>query len=108
VLTGRPNIDPTAPLEAAGLVLVAELAAWSLECRTVAPDRPGLLRWRLRRLALVEGVALVSGTAVLAAAGLPAHGGTTLGAMGVASAVAVLVLAAATLHRLRRPTGSRA
>jgi hypothetical protein len=102
-LVGRASIDPAAPLEGAGLVLVAELAAWSLECRTRAPDAQGVLIWRLRRLALVELVALLCGVAVLAAGGLPAHGGTTLGAIGVASAVAVLLLAAVALHRLRRP-----
>jgi hypothetical protein len=101
-LAGRSGIDAAAPLEAAGLLLVAELAAWSLECRSRAVDGPGVLAWRLRRLALVELVALVAGTAVLAVAALPAHGGTSLGAIGVASAVAVLTLAAAVLHRLRR------
>jgi hypothetical protein len=106
-LAGTSGTDPAAPLEAAGLLLVAELAAWSLECRTRAGDGPGVLAWRLRRLALVEVIALVSGTAVLAAAGLPAHGGTSLGAIGVASAVGVLMIAAAVLRRLRRPTAAR-
>jgi hypothetical protein len=107
-LAGRSRLDPAAPLEAAGLLLMAELAAWSLECRTRAPDGPGVLAWRLRRLALVEVVALMCGVAVLAVANLPAHGGTTLGAIGVASAVAVLVLAAVVLHRLRRATAGAA
>jgi hypothetical protein len=107
-LAGRSGNDPAAPLEAAGLLLIAELTAWSLECRTRADDGPGVLAWQLRRLAVVEVVALVSGTAVLAAAGLPAHGGTSLGAIGVASAVAVVMIAAVVLRRLGRPGTARA
>ncbi len=101
-LVGRSVADPAVPLEAAGLLLLAELAAWSLECRSLAADTPAVLRWRLRRLVLLESVALISGAAVLAAADLPAQGGTTLGAIGVASAVAVLLVAAVLLRRLRR------
>jgi hypothetical protein len=104
-LVGRSGTDPAAPLEAAGLLLVAELAAWSLECRTRAEDGPGVLAWRLRRLLVLEGVALGAGAVVLAAANLPAHGGTSLSAIGVASAVAVLVPAAVMMRRLRRPSG---
>jgi hypothetical protein len=104
-LVGRSGTDPAAPLEAAGLVLMAELAAWSLECRTRAEDGPAVLSWRLRRLVVLEAVALGAGAVVLAAANLPAHGGTSLGAIGVASAVAVLVPAAVILRRLRRASG---
>ena len=101
-LAGRHGIDPAAPLEAAGLLLVAELAAWSLESRTWAPDTAGVTTWRLRRLAVLEAGAVICGAIVLAAASLPARGGTALGAVGVTSAVSVLVLAAAGLRRLGR------
>jgi hypothetical protein len=98
-LAGRTGTDPAAGVEAAGLLLVAELAAWSLECRTRATDTAGIPAWRLRRLLLLEAAALLAGLAVTAAADLPARGGTSLGAIGVASAVAVLVIAAALLRR---------
>jgi hypothetical protein len=98
-VAGRVGADPTAPVEAAGLVLMAELAVWSLEARSLAPDSRDVLAWRLRRLAVIVGGTITLGAVVVAVADLPAHSGAPLGAVGVASAVAVLTLAALGLYR---------
>jgi hypothetical protein len=96
---GRIGADPTAPVEAAGLVLMAELAVWSLEARSLAPDNREVLAWRLRRLAVIVGGTITLGAVVVAVSDLPADSGAPLGAVGTASAVAVLSLAAIGLYR---------
>jgi hypothetical protein len=112
VAAGRAGVGagigahPTAPLEAAGLVLVAELAVWSLESRSLAPDDDDVIAWRLRRLALIEAATIIGGTIVVAASDLPARGGSPLGAIGVASAIAVLALAILGLRRAGRHPGA--
>jgi hypothetical protein len=98
-VAGRVGADPTAPVEAAGLVLMAELAVWSLEARSLAPDNGEVLVWRFRRLAFILGGTISLGAIVVAVSDLPAHSGAPLGAVGVASAVAVLALAALGLYR---------
>ena len=98
-VAGRVGADPTAPVEAAGLVLMAELAVWSLEARSLAPDTREVLAWRLRRLAVVVAGTITLGALVVAVSDLPAHSGAPLGAVGAASAVAVLSLAAIGLYR---------
>ena len=98
-VAGRVGADPTAPLEAAGLVLMAELAMWSLEARSLAPDDGDVVAWRLKRLGYILAGTIIGGTIVVAASDLPAKGGATLGAIGVASAVLVLGLAAVGLYR---------
>ncbi len=84
-------VDIRAPLYGAAFFLVAELAFAALELRAGEPD-PGLIP---RRAAIVSALALggvVLGTVVLAAATLPLDGGLALEAIGVAAAVALLVL----------------
>jgi len=98
-VAGRVGADPTAPVEAAGLVLMAELAVWSLEARSLAPDTREVLAWRLRRLAVVVAGTITLGALVVAVSDLRAHSGAPLGAVGAASAVAVLSLAAIGLYR---------
>jgi hypothetical protein len=98
-VAGRIGADPTAPVEAAGLVLMAELALWSLEARSLAPDNREVLAWRLRRLAVIVGGTITLGAVVVAVSDLPAHSSAPLGAVGAASAVAVLSVAAIGLYR---------
>jgi hypothetical protein len=84
-------VDIRAPLYGAAFFLVAELAFAALELRSGEPD-PGLIP---RRAAIVSALALggiVLGTVVLAAATVPLDGGLALEAIGVAAAVALLVL----------------
>ena len=88
-------LDAWAPLVAAGLLLVAELAYWSLELTTPVRAERGIVR---RRAALVAAAAVVAapvGALVLAAATVAVAGGILWDAAGIAAAVAAVGLAAA-------------
>lgn len=94
------SIDGYAPIYAAGLLLVAELAYWALE-RPV-PGAPGEgLTFRRGSLLVAACVAAggISGL-ILAMAELSVHGGLWLEALGVAAAVGAIAL----LARLARQT----
>jgi hypothetical protein len=87
------RLDRLAPVYAAGLLLVAELAFWSIESRVPAWSDPELLIWRLARRALAWAVAAVLGAVVVAdAAAATGGGGLVLEALGVAAAIGALVL----------------
>ena len=80
------------PLYGAALLLVAELAAWSIDERVAEHAEAGLAA---RRLAAVLGVALlaaIAGTAVLAAARAGVERDAALTAAGAAALVAILGL----------------
>jgi len=90
-LVRRGTVDIRSPLEGAAFFLVAELAFAALELRAGRPE-PGLLP---RRAAAAAGLAvggIVVGAIALAAAAAPLEGGLALEALGVAAAVALLVL----------------
>jgi hypothetical protein len=97
--TGPDSVDPWTPAYAAGLLLVAELAWWSIEPRVPAWSDYGLT---LRRLAAIVGAcaagALIAAVVVLAA-GAPLTGGVGLELTGVLAAVAAVAVVA-TLARL--------
>ena len=100
LLLREGSIDGYAPIYAAGLLLVAELAYWSIE-RPV-PGFPGEgLTFRRGSLLLASCVAAggVSGL-ILAMGELSIHGGLWLEALGVAAAVGAVAL----LARLARQT----
>jgi hypothetical protein len=87
------DVDTLAPLEAAGLLLVAELAYDGLE-RPVARVPASLVARRLAVVAALAAGTVVLGVAILAIAAIPLGGGVALTAVGVASAaVAFAVLA---------------
>jgi hypothetical protein len=92
------GLDTRAPLLAALLFVVAELAYWSLELRGTLADEPGTY---VRRVALLAGLAvatIVGGTVVLAVVGAIAARGVAfdlLGAAAAVGAIALLALAAA-------------
>jgi hypothetical protein len=93
--TGLSRVDPWTPLYAAGFLLAAELAWWSIEPRVPAWAEYGTTA---RRLGVVvtacAGGAVLSALVVLAA-GAPLHGGLALELVGVAAATAALVVVAA-------------
>jgi hypothetical protein len=94
-------LDARAPVLAAALFAVAELAYWSLELRGSLADEPGTYLRRLSLLAALVVVSLVGGTAILALVAEVGTRGTALDVAGAAAAlgaVALLALAAA-----RRP-----
>ncbi|HEY0416744.1 MAG TPA: hypothetical protein VGC78_10180 [Gaiellaceae bacterium] len=85
-------VDGWAPLVGAGLLLAAELAAWSLEDdRRIHEERVLVVRRSLTVAAVVAAAGLVSFVLVAAAAVSPASG-LALTAAGVVAAVSAVAL----------------
>jgi hypothetical protein len=94
------HLDRLAPVYAAGLFLVAELAFWSIESRVPAWSDPDLLLWRLARLALgCAGAAVLGAIVVADAAAAGGGGGLVLETLGVAAAIGSLMLVTILLRR---------
>jgi hypothetical protein len=91
------GVDTRAPLEAAGLLLVAELAYDALE-RGLVRTPPELASQRVAVLTGLAAGAIVLGAGVLAVAAIPLGGGVGLTALGVAAATILF----AVLARLSR------
>ncbi len=91
-------VDARAPLFAAGLLLLVELAYWSAESHRLVRDDRAVLRFRLAVLALVGLAAVALGALILLAAELPLAGPIARLALGIAAASTVLALIA-TLSR---------
>jgi hypothetical protein len=88
------TIDAYAPIYGAGLLLVAELAYWSMEHRRASPPHEGLaVRRGTLVLAGCVGAGGVAGL-ILAMAELSISGGLWLEALGVAAAVGSVALLA--------------
>ena len=100
LLASSAGIDLLSPLFAAGLLLAAELAYWSVEERTGRETIEVLARRLGVVLLLALGTALV-GSLLLAAAQARPVGGPAVLALGVAAAVGILAL----LARLARAPG---
>jgi hypothetical protein len=100
--TGRSSVDPWTPAYAAGLLLAAELAWWSIEPRVAAWSEPGaVLRRVLTVAAACVGAGLLAALVVLAA-GAPLRGGVGLELVGVLAAAAAVAVVAAVA---RAPAG---
>ena len=80
-----------APLYGAAFLVTAELAFGAVEFRAGRPE-PVLAARRAATLALLALGSVVIGLVVLAAAATPLEGGVGLEAVGVAAAVALLVV----------------
>lgn len=94
------RLDRVAPAYAAGLLLVAELAFWSIESRIAAWTDPEVVIWRLARLALACIGAAVLGAIVIAdAAAASGGGGLLLETLGVAAAIGALIVVTVLLRR---------
>jgi hypothetical protein len=101
LLAAAEGVDPLAPLFAAGLLLAAELAYWSLEERR-GPQPRGVVA---RRAAVALALALATvglGSILLAAALIRPPGGPAVLAVGVAAAVAAFALLARFAHAPER------
>jgi hypothetical protein len=92
------GIDAGAPLVAAGLLLAAELAFWSLEARS-RPLDPGATARRLAALGLLALAALGIGSLVLLTGDVRPGGGLVLEAAGVVAAAAAVALVARLAQR---------
>ena len=95
----RETVDASAPLVAAGLLLLAELAYWSVELRSSGRAETGLLVRRLTALALLVFGAVLLGLVVLVATTVPLGGGVVWDAVGVAAAAGALALLARLARR---------
>lgn len=93
LLHGR-TLDPQAPLAAAALFVIAELAYWSVELAAPTVDEEGALGRRAVIVAAGGLAALVVGAALLVLSALPARGGVALDAVGVAAATGAFALVA--------------
>jgi hypothetical protein len=87
-------LDPAAPVVGGALLVVAELAYWSVELRGKEPEERSVVVRRLATLAALAAGAVALGAGVLAATALPLGGGLVWNVVGVAAAVAALALIA--------------
>jgi hypothetical protein len=93
--TGPSRVDPWTPVYAAGFLLAAELAWWSIEPRVAAwSDWEVTFRRVLAIAGCCVGGALLAALVVLAA-GAPLSGGFGLELVGVAAAVTAIAVVAA-------------
>jgi hypothetical protein len=93
------GIDTHAPLVAAGFLLLAELAYWSLELRTPIGPEPGMLpRRTLTVIAAALGALVVAGIAIAATA-IDVGGGLLADLLGVVAAVAAIAVVARLAQR---------
>jgi hypothetical protein len=88
------GLDTRAPLIAALLFTVAELAYWSLELRGTLADEPGTYFRRLALLAALAIGTIAGGTVVLVVAEQVAADGPAFELAGAAAAVGAIALLA--------------
>jgi hypothetical protein len=87
-------LDATAPLVGCSLLVVAELAHWSVELVGKGREERSVLLRRLGAMLGLAGGALGLGAAVLAVTALPLGGGLAWNLVGVAAAAGALALIA--------------
>jgi hypothetical protein len=97
--TGPAEIDPWTPLYAAGFLLAAELAWWSIEPRVAAWADAEVALWRLAAVAGACAGGAVLAALVVLAAGAPLEGGVGLELVGVVAATAAVGVVAAVARR---------
>jgi hypothetical protein len=86
----------------AGLVLVAELAFWSLDARTRTIDETGLTARRIFTIASLIGGSLCIGLFGAGAAQLSVTGSLALNAVAMAAAILAIGLVAVMTWRIRQ------
>lgn len=94
VLVRHGPVERGAPLVAAGLLLGAELLAWSIELRTPVRVELGVLALRGLATAGLALAGLAAAAAVLATVAVPRTTGLQWAALGASAAVAALALLA--------------
>jgi hypothetical protein len=97
--TGPSSVDPWTPVYAAGLLLAAELAWWSIEPRVPAWSEPVVPLRRLGVIVLMCALGAVLAAMVVLAAGAPLEGGVSLELVGVLAAFGAVAVVAALAHR---------
>jgi hypothetical protein len=89
---GDVSLETRAAVVAAGLLVVAELAFWSLELRAEITDEPGSYARRLAVLALLALGALALAGALLAVVDLEGRGGLAIELAGAVAAFGAFIL----------------
>ena len=93
------------PLYGAALLLVAELASWSIHERVRQRAEPGLAARRLAAVLALAALAAAGGTVVLVAARADAAGSAALTAAGAAAVVAVVAVLVLLVRQAERGPG---
>ena len=101
------ELDPFAPLYAAGLLLAAELAFWAIDGASVRGE-PGTLERRLVTLAVTAVGAAVLAALLIAAASVRTGGGAALELLGLIAAAAAAGVVAWLARRARPGAAMRA
>ena len=96
---GAADVDAAAPLVGAGLLVVAELAYWSLELRGPGYEESRVVARRLGALAALAFLSIVLGAFVVVLTAAPLGGGLAWDAVGVAAAGGTLAIVAWLAHR---------
>ena len=96
-------LDERAPVVAAALFLVAELAYWSLELREAVADEAGAYVRLVALLAALALGALAVGAGLLAVVDAGGSSGVGLEALGAVAAVAALAIVALGARRRTEP-----
>jgi hypothetical protein len=92
-------LEPAAPLVAGGLLLLAELAYWSLELRGPGHEEREVVLRRLAALGLLTVLAVALGSFVVVVTAAPLGGGLAWDVVGVAAAAATLAVVALLARR---------
>jgi hypothetical protein len=97
------GVDTRAPLYGAELLLVAELSYWVIDRRSAARADQELDVRRAVTLLILLAASIALGALLLAASSVTIGGGVALEALGVAGAVALLVVVAILVRGHRQP-----
>jgi hypothetical protein len=98
----RETIDTHAPLLAAALLCLAELAYWSLELRGEVTDEPGAYLRRVALLAAQLAGVTTAGVILLAIVEGVEAGGAVIDVLGAVAALGTLALLALAARRVSR------
>jgi hypothetical protein len=96
---GADSVDAAAPLVGAGLLLLAELAYWSVELRGPGYEERRVVARRLGALTALAFLSVVLGAFVVVLTAAPLGGGLAWDAVGVAAAAGTLAIVAWLAHR---------
>lgn len=103
VIRDADAFDAGAPLVACALLLVAELAFWSVELAGIGQAEPRTLLRRLGAMLALAVVALGLAAGVLVATAVPLGGGLIWNLVGVAAAAGAIALIAKLAASAERP-----
>ncbi|MGH3103603.1 MAG: hypothetical protein ACRDN6_05845, partial [Gaiellaceae bacterium] len=101
-LRGDDVVDAGAPVYAAGLLLLAELAYWSLELRSPGREETRVVVRRLTALGALAFLSVLIGAFVVIVTAAPLGGGLLWDAVGVAAAAGTLAILARLAHGIAR------